>query len=63
MNRPPPPCPGPLIWYDVEGTLCSCHGHTAAILECACCGYIVVSGNYHDAAHSGTEMMREGMAN
>ena len=43
-------CPGPLLWFDVPD-------HDA-ILECAACDYIIVAGNFNDAAHAGTEMLR-----
>jgi hypothetical protein len=33
-------CPGPLVWFDVPGD------PPAAILECAACPYIVVSGQH-----------------
>jgi len=49
-----PTCPGPLIWYDVEDV--------GAVLECAHCDYIIVTGNFHDTAHADTPLMREGMA-
>lgn len=56
-------CPGPLIWYDVEGQPCSCgNGHIAAILKCARCDYLVCSGNFNDEAHRDTEILREGLA-
>jgi hypothetical protein len=47
-------CPGPLIWYDV--------GDCEAILECACCGYLIAAGNIHDAEHANTPLLREGLA-
>jgi hypothetical protein len=49
-------CDGPLVWFDVEGD------PPAAVLECAACGYILTSGNFHDEAHAETPMLREGMA-
>jgi hypothetical protein len=48
------PCPGPLVWYDVEP-------HDA-ILECGACGYVIVAGNFHDARHAETPLLREGLA-
>lgn len=47
------PCPGPLIWFDAPG---------GAILECAACGYLVVTGSFFDVEHVGTPVLREGMA-
>ena len=54
-------CPGPLIWYEVD-IRHTVLGHRAAILHCATCGYIVISGNYNDREHADTELMREGLA-
>jgi hypothetical protein len=50
----PGPCPGPLVWFDVDG------GH--ALLECHTCGYVLSTGNFSDERHSSTPLMREGMA-
>ena len=47
-------CPGPLIWYDAPPD--------AAILECASCDYIVVTGTFHDERHANADLLREGMA-
>jgi hypothetical protein len=47
-------CQGPLIWFDVEAG--------GAVLECACCGYLIVAGNFHDERHSETPLLREGLA-
>lgn len=47
-------CAGPLIWFDVEDC--------GAILECATCEYVIVTGNFHDEAHTETPLLREGMA-
>lgn len=49
----PEVCEGPLVWFDVEG---------GAILECASCDYLIVTGNFHDERHSDTPLLREGMA-
>jgi hypothetical protein len=47
-------CEGPLVWFDVsEGT---------AILECAACDYVIVTGNFFDRAHALTPILREGLA-
>jgi hypothetical protein len=43
-------CPGPLIWYHITDG--------GALLECACCGFINVTGNYNDAAHAETPLVR-----
>jgi hypothetical protein len=48
------PCPGPLIWYDTEDS--------SAVLECAACGYLIVSGSLFDREHNGTPLLREGLA-
>lgn len=48
------PCEGPLIWFDVEAG--------GAILECACCAYVVVSGGFNDEEHAQAPIMREGLA-
>lgn len=55
-------CEGPLIWYDVAVPTATGDNH--AILECARldCDYIIVSGSFNDEAHSGTPLLREGMA-
>lgn len=45
-------CPGPLIWYDTDG---------GAILECAACSYVVLTGNLHDLDHYDTPVLREGL--
>lgn len=46
------PCPGPLIWFPCEG---------GAVLECATCGHVTVTGNFNDATHAGTDLIREGV--
>lgn len=53
--QPDTSCPGPLIWYDVEGS---------AILECGAggCDYLIVAGNVHDTRHAYTPQLREGLA-
>ncbi|WP_116051894.1 hypothetical protein [Amycolatopsis palatopharyngis] len=48
-------CPGPLVWFSV-GALVEEH----AILECATCDYLIVTGNWNDPAHAGTPVLREG---
>jgi hypothetical protein len=47
-------CPGPLIWFDAPPD--------AAILECATCGYIVITGTPNDARHTEAGLLREGLA-
>lgn len=58
------PCGGPLIWFDAPNTVCRDCGDEsqAAVLECAACGYVVTTGNWHDDAHANTPVMREGYA-
>ncbi len=46
-------CDGPLIWYDAVRD---------AVLYCARCGYIVVTGNWNDADHAETPVLKEGLA-
>jgi hypothetical protein len=46
-------CPGPLIWFDAPD---------GAILECACCGYVIVTGSFYDDEHADTDILREGLA-
>lgn len=48
-------CPGPLIWFAVG------QPEDAAILECAACPYVVVTGSFNDEAHAETELIREGL--
>lgn len=61
MNAPAAPdddtdryCPGPLVWFDLDDD----PDHPAAVLECSHCEYVIVTGTFHDAAHSGTPMLR-----
>jgi len=49
-------CPGPLVWFAVGDP------EDAAILECAACGYLVVTGGWNDHAHADTPVLREGLA-
>ncbi len=58
--EPVQPCPGPLVWFDAGPAMCGCCLH--GVLECAACGYIVATGNFHDDLHSETPLMREGLA-
>lgn len=51
------PCEGPLIWFGVGAP-----DEDAALLECARCGYLIVTGNWHDRAHANTPFLREGLA-
>ena len=57
-------CAGPLVWFDAPPSPAeTAAGATAAaILECATCGYLIVTGNVNDEAHSNVELLREGMA-
>jgi len=45
-------CLGPWIWYP-----CS----NGAVLHCATCGEITVTGNFNDHAHTDTPLMSEGV--
>jgi hypothetical protein len=52
-------CPGPLIWFDVDGD----EGRGPdAVLECATCGHFTVTGQPLDTAHALAPLLREGMA-
>lgn len=53
MTQPAEMCPGPLVWFDVPPD--------AAILECSACGYVIITGSYHDEAHALTPLMKEGL--
>ncbi len=46
-------CEGPLIWFPC---------HNGGVLECACCGYVVTTGNFNDLAHVVTPVLTEGLA-
>lgn len=48
-------CPGPLVWFEVGEPA------DAGILECHTCGYLIVTGSFHDEAHAYTELLREGL--
>lgn len=54
MTEPTKKCEGPLVWFDAPDN--------AAILECAACDYVVVTGSFHDARHQDVPLMREGLA-
>jgi hypothetical protein len=49
------PCPGPLVWFDVEATETEL---PSAVLECASCSYLIASGSFNDDAHSHTPLLR-----
>lgn len=51
-----PACEGPLIWFAVGDP------EDSAILECAACDYLVITGGWNDAAHADTPLLREGLA-
>lgn len=60
---PTSPCPGPLIWYDVDwGTSEDEDGNVyrniAAVIKCHKCSYIVTTGNFQDTAHLNTPILR-----
>ena len=57
-------CEGPLIWFDVEGPLIGLNENGGGILECARpdCDYLIVTGSFNDERHSGTPILREGLA-
>jgi len=46
------PCPGPLVWFDVDSD------PRGAIVECNACGYVLTTGNFHDQAHQETPLLR-----
>lgn len=43
-------CDGPLIWYDTDGY--------GAVLHCASCGHLTVTGNPNDDRHQDTPLMK-----
>jgi len=49
---PTEPCPGPLVWFDVDSD------PRGAIVECNACGYVLTTGNFHDQAHQETPLLR-----
>lgn len=57
-------CPGPLIWCEANPSPAEANAGRlpAAILECATCGYLIVTGTYHDEQHTDTPILREGLA-
>lgn len=48
----PAPCPGPLVWHDLDGE------PPAAVLDCASCDYVIATGGFNDTAHAGTEVLK-----
>lgn len=48
-------CPGPLVWFSVG------IDEDAAILECASCDYLIVTGSFNDEAHADVPLLREGL--
>jgi len=51
-DMPTEPCPGPLVWFDVDSD------PRGAIVECNACGYVLTTGNFHDRAHQETPLLR-----
>lgn len=47
-------CPGPLVWFTVGDP------PDAAILECARCDYLIVTGTFNDDAHAQTPVLAAG---
>jgi hypothetical protein len=45
-------CDGPFIWYPCTG---------GAVLHCAACGQITMTGNWNDEKHVGTPILTEGI--
>lgn len=52
-------CEGPLIWWHANDEAAEQY---AGILECVACGYVIVTGNFHDAQHTDTPFLFEGLA-
>lgn len=55
------PCPGPLLWFDVQPFPCrgcdrDCPG---AVLECRRCDFLVTTGNEIDDRHAFTPVVRD----
>jgi len=46
-------CDGPFIWYPCTG---------GAVLHCAACGHITVTGNWNEPRHAHTPVLTEGVA-
>lgn len=44
-------CAGPLVWFNVG------EPPDAAILECAACSYVIVTGTFNDEAHTATPLL------
>lgn len=57
-------CPGPLVWFEAPPSPAEADNGVllAAILECARCDYLIVTGTFHDAAHVNTPLLMEGLA-
>jgi hypothetical protein len=45
-------CEGPFIWYPCTD---------GAVLECATCGQVTVTGNWNDLDHAETPVLMEGL--
>lgn len=45
-------CPGPFVWYPCEG---------GAVLLCATCGHLTVTGNPNAGDHADTPVLAEGV--
>lgn len=45
-------CPGPWVWYPCTN---------GAVLHCATCSQITVTGNFNDLAHTHTPLLSEGV--
>lgn len=50
---PPGTCPGPFIWYPAS---------QGAVLLCATCRHLTVTGNWNQPEHAYTPILTEGLA-
>lgn len=50
-------CPGPLIWRNAD----QFDDSQGAVLDCAAdgCDYVIVTGQFHEARHASTHIIRE----
>lgn len=50
-------CPGPIVWYEIAP-----EAGGGAVLHCAACDQVTVTGNPMDVRHRTTRLLREGTA-
>jgi hypothetical protein len=54
-------CPGPLIWFDIEPRP-DRDELAAAILECATCDYVTMTGAFGNTEHADIAILKGGLA-